>query len=160
MNKKVKAQIIKNELVVTGPMITNGYIDKNMNKNKFIFNNENTFYTNDKVIKKKNIYICRGRSDGMVKIRGYRIELLEVESSIRKLAYVKDIVVFEKNKRSYNNYLVAVFSFLNETSIEAFKKDILNFLPNYMIPKKLILVNNLPRNTNGKIDRRKIRENY
>ncbi len=158
--KTVKAKIIKNELVVKGPMITNGYIDKNLNKNKFIFNNENTFYTGDKVIKKKNIYICRGRSDGMVKIRGYRIELLEIESSIRRLAYVKDVVVFEKKKRSYNNYLVAVFSFLNKTSIESFKKDILNFLPNYMIPKKLILVNNLPRNTNGKIDRRKIRENY
>ena len=35
-----------------------------------------------------------------------------------------------------------------------------NSLPNYMIPKKLIIVNKITKNANGKIDRKYLAKNY
>ena len=80
----VKSNIIKDELVVKGPMITLGYINKALNIDKFIFNGEKSiFYTGDLVEKKYGNLICKGRKDYLVKIRGYRIEIPFVEAKLR-----------------------------------------------------------------------------
>ena len=37
---------------------------------------------------------------------------------------------------------------------------ITNLLPSYMIPKKINLINKIPKNSNGKIDRKYLAKNY
>ena len=154
-------KVLANELVVSGPTITSGYLNKALNKNKFIFGKNNTFYTGDKVIKRKGIYICKGRSDGMVKIHGYRIEIPEVEANLRKISYVNDVVVFEKKNKNYTNKIKKIVKFFDKKkNINSFKEDIKKFLPNYMIPKDITLIDKMPKNINGKLDRKKIKNNY
>ena len=92
----------------------------------------------------------------MVKLRGFRIEIPEIEANIRKISYVRQCVVFHIKKSFYNNYLAAVISLSKKVNELSFRKDISNFLPNYMIPKKIILREKLPLNSNGKIDRKNI----
>ena len=92
----VKVKVEKNQLVVSGPMITEGYTEKSLNNKKFIFGKENTFFTGDKVKRLKSVFICKGRIDKMVKISGYRIEIPDVEANLRKLNYIKDVIIFEK----------------------------------------------------------------
>ena len=100
----VSYKIIKKELVVKGPMITNGYLNQNLNLKKFYFTKyNNIFCTSDFVIKYKRILICKGRKDNMVKLRGYRVELSEIEANIRKIIYVRQCVVFHVKKNYYNN---------------------------------------------------------
>jgi len=153
----VNYQILKKELIVNGPMITNGYLKKELNLNKFFFTEKNnTFYTSDLVEKYKKVLICKGRKDNMVKLRGFRIEIPEIEANIRKISYVRQCVVFHIKKSFYNNYLAAVISLSKKVNELSFRKDISNFLPNYMIPKKIILREKLPLNSNGKIDRKNI----
>jgi len=149
----------KNELVVNGPMISKGYMVKGSNKGKFIFSDENTFFTGDKVEKLGNTYICLGRKDKMVKINGYRIEISDVEANFKKLNYIKDVVVFEKKNREYNNYLVAVISLTKKRQEIEIRKNLENYLSQYMIPRKINIVKNLPKNSNGKIDRAGILKN-
>ena len=157
----VHAKIIKKELVVKGPMITDGYTEKKLNNGKFFFKNNNTFYTGDKVKKIGSTFICKGRVDNMVKISGYRIEVPDVEANFRKLSYIKDVVVFEKKKKNYNNYLVAVLSTISTTKKEIqIRKDLSKYLSRYMIPRKIHILQNLAKNSNGKLDRSGISKKF
>lgn len=152
----VKFKIKKNILIASGPMITNGYTDKKLNKEIFFFGKVNSFYTGDRIKKINANYICVGRGDKMVKINGYRIEIPDIEANFRKLSLVKEVVVFMVKEKNYNNYLVAVISLIKKITEIELKKKLEKYLSNYMIPRKIIFLNNLPKNSNGKIDRLKI----
>jgi len=98
-----------------------------------------------------------GRKDYQIKHMGYRIELEEIENALIKISGVNQVVVlFEKENSSYGK----LFSFLsvndgiNEKKI---KTKIKNILPAYMIPHKFFMMDSLPKNPNGKIDRPKLR---
>jgi acyl-coenzyme A synthetase/AMP-(fatty) acid ligase len=156
----VLAKIQKKELVVSGPMIAKGYVDKNLNKSKFIFGKNNIFYTGDKVEKIKSIYICKGRADKMIKVNGYRIEIPDVEANFRKLSYIKDLVIFERKEKEYKNYLVAIISLIEEKKEIQIRSDLEKYLSPYMIPRKIFIMKNLPKNSNGKLDRSGIVRNY
>ena len=153
----VSYKIIKKELVVQGPMITNGYLNKNLNVKKFYFKKSNNiFHTSDLVTRYRKVLICKGRKDNMIKLRGYRVELAEIEANLRKISYVRHCVVFHVKENYYNNYISAVVFISRKVNELTIRKDLSNFLSNYMIPKKIILRSKIPLNSNGKIDRKKI----
>ena len=90
---------------------------------------------------------------------GHRIELNEIELAINEIIGVKEVVVFPIVKND-NTLIIAVISV--GTNI---KKDyIYDFLqkkiPNYMIPSNIFLVKKLLKNSNGKLDRKKISKIY
>ena len=153
----VKSKITKGELMVQGPMITLGYINKILNIGKFIFSKEKScFYTGDLVEKKYGNLICKGRKDYLVKIRGYRIEIPFIEAKLRAISVIEQCVVLHKKTRNYNNYLIAIVKTNKDISEAKIKDAALKELPEYMIPAKFIIVKNIPLNANGKIDRKKI----
>lgn len=161
---KVVASLVNDELVVEGPMISKGYLDKKLNNQKFIFSKKsNIFYTSDRVVKTNdNVFICKGRIDSVVKIRGYRVELSEIESAFRNIKFIKNVLVFENSSKykNYENYIVAVVSFKKKIKEYELRKILSKKLPYYMIPAKIFIINDLPTNTNGKIDRNKIKRKY
>ena len=158
----VTSKIINGELVAKGPMITLGYINKELNEGKFIFDNQNsTFFTGDLVEKKYGKVICKGRKDHLVKKRGYRIEISFVEAKLRAIKMIEQCVVMEKKTRNYDNYLAAVIKPINQKISDLdLKKAALKELPQYMIPTQFTLVKDIPLNSNGKIDRKKIIKKY
>jgi len=147
-------KIIKNELIVKGPTVSQGYIDKSLNTN-FKFGVTNTFFTSDYALKYKGAIICKGRNDKMIKIRGYRVDMSDVEINIRKLKSVNQCIVFEKNKKNYENYMCAAIE-TNEKKIMSLRNYLSKKIPSYMIPKEFKIFRKLPTNSNGKIDRKKI----
>tara|TARA_B110000503_G_scaffold141399_1_gene234813 strand:- start:1874 stop:3349 length:1476 start_codon:yes stop_codon:yes gene_type:complete len=150
----LKYKIINKELIVTGPMISKGYLDKNLNSN-FVFSKNNTFHTSDQVIKYKNNLICRGRNDKMIKIRGYRVDLSDVELNIRKLRSTKQCLVFERKKKKYQNYICAAIE-TSDKNEENIRNQLKKKIASYMIPLKIKIFKKFPNNSNGKIDRKKI----
>jgi acyl-coenzyme A synthetase/AMP-(fatty) acid ligase len=58
-------------------------------------------------------------------------------------------VVYNTNK----NEITAIYESENIISNIAFRSQLNDYLPKYMIPTKFILMSQLPKNTNGKIDR-------
>ena len=158
----VKTKVINKELVVAGPMITLGYVNTDLNYKKFIFDKKNsTFFTGDLVKKINNNLICIGRKDYQVKIRGYRIEIPFVEAKLRSVKLIDQCVVIEKKSKNYDNYLIGVIKTIDSNvTVNQINELLKKELVNYMIPSKIILVKNLPLNSNGKIDRKKIIKEY
>jgi acyl-coenzyme A synthetase/AMP-(fatty) acid ligase len=157
----IKIKISKRgELITKGKCISLGYLDNKFN-DKFIFKKGgNTFFTSDLVIRKNNKIICKGRIDNMVKIGGHRIEIPDIEANFYKLKYIKQCAVFSSDSKNYNNYLFACISVYKKTKItdSQIRKDLGSFLPTYMVPKVIKIFSELPLNSNGKIDRKKLKK--
>jgi amino acid adenylation domain-containing protein len=97
-----------------------------------------------------------GRSDFQIKLRGFRIELGEIEASLARLDAVQDAVVLARADEPGEKRLVAyVTAAPDETPDAKMLHDALSaHLPSYMLPSAYVVLDALPLNTNGKIDRR------
>ncbi len=143
------------QLLINGDMISKGYFQNNKeNKLKFIFKNKKRYYCTGDIVKKiQSYFFCVGRSDTQVKLRGYRIDTTEIESHAKKMIGVNYCYCYlsDKSKQSYLVLLCLINSKkINEKKILDYLK---KHLPNYMVPKKIILENKLKFNKNGKVDK-------
>ncbi|WP_197429543.1 non-ribosomal peptide synthetase [Myroides odoratus] len=109
-----------------------------------------------------------GRIDDQVKIRGYRIELQEIEENIAKLEGVEKAVVRVKSTSDYDKKLLGFLECpslrLDEKGrhalIKQFREVLTQRLPVYMIPHDFVIMEKFPLNSNGKIDKKALLENY
>lgn len=93
----------------------------------------------------------KGRKDSLIKHMGYRIELGEIEHVIENdLKLVKYCCAVY---RSAQKEIVLYYENDNEITDKEFRTAISKVFPAYMIPAVYIKLDELPRNTNGKIDR-------
>ncbi|MDT7041516.1 non-ribosomal peptide synthetase [Candidatus Nitronereus thalassa] len=110
----------------------------------------------------------RGRVDLQVKVRGHRVELQEVEASIRQHPNIQEAIVAYKeiprhtlaendnsahlNEQGFVAYVVLVEgeSTLSNTTLQNFLK---SKLPSHMIPVWTMVLEQLPRLPNKKVDR-------
>jgi amino acid adenylation domain-containing protein len=95
-----------------------------------------------------------GRIDRQIKIRGFRVELGEIEEALKQHAGVKEAVVLAM-KEEAGLRLVAYVAAGAETGItqEALAETLRLRLPEYMVPAAWLVMEQLPTNANGKIDR-------
>ncbi len=99
----------------------------------------------------KGLYHFKGRKDSLIKHMGYRIELGEIEHVLENdLKLVKYCCAVYQYARKE----IMLF-YQGEQAAEGkeFRQKLMQEFPNYMIPKAFIHLTELPRNTNGKIDR-------
>jgi len=154
---------LEGELCLAGNQLTSGYWDnEEKNKTSFFFKTHNgelkRFYkTGDLCVKDKDDYlIFIGRKDFQVKIRGYRVELSEIEFYAREFFPKLDLQAIDFINNLGNTEIGLV---IQSKSFET--KDFLiyikNELPDYMAPTQICFIDEFPLNTNGKIDRKKIR---
>ncbi len=98
-----------------------------------------------------------GRIDHQVKIRGFRIELGEIEARLHEQAEVRDAAVAVQEGPSGKylvGYLVPVAPVLEPTAwFDPIKQRLRADLPDYMVPLHWQLLDRLPLNANGKLDR-------
>ncbi len=101
-----------------------------------------------------------GRIDFQVKIRGFRIELGEIEAALAKHPDLRKVLVMAKEDNSGNKQLVAYTVTEEETppSVVELKKFLKERMPDYMIPKAFVFLDDFPLNRNGKVDRRALLE--
>jgi len=99
-----------------------------------------------------------GRIDNQVKVRGFRIELSEIEQVLLKHDNVENAVVIINLQGEDNSTIIAyVVTDNNEENIaENLTKYCNKQLPNYMVPNHLILIDELPLNPSGKLDKKKL----
>lgn len=107
----------------------------------------------------------QGRYDFQVKLHGYRIELGEIESALCNLDFVSNAVVIPFIKDDVISYLCACVLLAPGVPAEyattrALKAQLKEKLPEYMIPRKFVYVEEYPVNQNGKVDRGKLSAAY
>ncbi len=97
------------------------------------------------------------RMDNQVKIRGFRIELDEIEACILKSTFVEQCVVIVREDVPGNKYIAAYLKEKNtKTDIKKLRKDLMQQLPDYMLPASFSIVDEIPLTPNGKIDRKRL----
>ncbi len=99
-----------------------------------------------------------GRKDYQVKIRGFRIELGDIESGLMKIEGVRNAVVVDLNDSDNQKYLAAYVVCYDRESCnkESLQRLLSQTLPEYMVPSQFMFLEELPLNSNGKIDRKKL----
>ena len=147
------------ELCVRGTSLAMGYYN-NPEKTAAAFtqNPLNTSYpdfiyrTGDMAyVREDGNIMFKGRKDSLIKHMGYRIELGEIEHVIENdLKLVKYCCAVY---RSAQKEIVLYYENESEISDKDFRSAISKVFPAYMIPAVYIKMDELPRNTNGKIDR-------
>jgi natural product biosynthesis luciferase-like monooxygenase protein len=97
-----------------------------------------------------------GRTDFQVKVRGYRIELGEIESRIEAMPAVDEAAVIVRNDDSGDQRMVAYLCASDAQAMgEVDVRDTLrSSLPGYMIPNEVVVLPEMPRTANGKLDRK------
>ncbi len=143
------------EICVAGESISEGYYhNQEETQKRFGFygsadSRERMYRTGDVGVfgEDGNLYFA-GRTDFQIKHMGHRIELEEIERSMMSVEGVeKSCCVFDKA----NNRIIGFFVG-NQESIQI-RRAMKRKLPVYMIPAKLIRVDEIPLTKNGKMDR-------
>lgn len=157
------------ELWLGGLQISNGYINNEKeNQAKFVnrtlpgYAFDRWYRTGDLVQRDdRHGLVFQGRMDDQAKIQGYRVELLEIEEVLRRVSGTTEAaaVLWPVSESGAAEGVVGFVC--GATSAE---RDIIagcrTHLPSYAVPRKIIAVDALPLNANGKVDRNALRKTY
>lgn len=100
-----------------------------------------------------------GRRDEMIKTSGYRVSPTEIEEVLYGTQLVGEVAAFGVNHPALGHAIVVVATPRpeQELTLEGLQKACREHLPGYMLPAKIDIRNGpLPRNPNGKIDRKSL----
>jgi len=95
-----------------------------------------------------------GRNDGQVKIRGFRVEIGEIEAILRQHENILEAAVIAYEETPGEKRLIAYIVPEPEISLNRLDQYLRDRLPHYMIPARIITLEQLPLSPNGKVDRR------
>jgi D-alanine--poly(phosphoribitol) ligase subunit 1 len=156
------------ELCLAGPCVGLGYFnDRQLTQRGFCQNPLNASYderiyrTGDLVRLSPadgKIYFA-GRKDSQIKHQGYRIELGEIEHALGRVPGVDEAVALHSSGGGIS-VIVAVVASRSGLTADVIRKETSRFLPAYMVPGRVDIVEELPKNANGKIDRNLLKTRY
>jgi amino acid adenylation domain-containing protein len=152
---------VPGEICFSGEGISLGYLNREeLTREKFVAIDGERFYRTGDVGRldgNGNVEIV-GRSDFQIKLRGFRIELGEIEATLRRAPGVREGVVAARalSPTSEDKSLVAYVVWHSARAGD--RKEVRRFLqeklPDYMIPAAFVVLDALPVNMNGKLDRK------
>ena len=152
------------ELCLIGPNVSAGYFnDPERTAAAFVTLTEprrfmkRMYRTGDLVREAEGRLYFLGRKDNQIKHMGYRIELEEIEHGLVRLPQIDQAVVLYQRDNAAYGKIVAFAACRDTTDEKAVLRDLAQLLPSYMIPAKLVLMEELPKNPNGKVDRQKLK---
>ncbi|CAF0983427.1 unnamed protein product [Adineta steineri] len=140
------------ELFVGGAGVFAGYLGRDDLTSKALvdIDGELFYRTGDLVrMDKSGLLHYQGRKDHQIKLHGQRIELGEIERCLLNITSISACVVMKWN----DDYLVAYVQ-SSHTNEEELRQHCQSHLPPHMIPSFFIILDKLPLNQNGKIDRK------
>jgi len=148
------------ELLMNGPQMSLGYWrDSEKTSAAFVVppGRKDIFYrTGDRVRRPAgdDPLTHLGRLDSQVKIQGHRVELGEVEAVVRQASGRDGVVavVWPATLSGYGG--IEVFIEGQSVDVDRLRSGVASRVPDYMVPRRWHVLSRLPRNVNGKFDRR------
>ena len=140
------------ELCVAGPQTTPGYWQApEQTAQRYFSRAGRTYYrTGDLVRRQHDEFVYIGRNDQQVKIGGYRIELGEIEAVLRGNGCAEAVCLVWPDADT----ITAVVSGTRTTELA---DAVAASLPAYMVPRSVHVIDEMPVNSNGKVDRTALR---
>ncbi|MDG5467837.1 AMP-binding protein [Deltaproteobacteria bacterium IMCC39524] len=152
------------ELCLIGPNVASGYFnDLERTSAAFYTLTEPNRYmkrmyrTGDLVKEIDGRLYFNGRKDNQIKHMGYRIELEEIEHALVKLPQVNQAAAVYQRGNVTHGKIIGFVACQGSVEEEELLACLANFLPDYMIPSKIVVVEVLPKNPNGKVDRQQLK---
>src|SRR6184192_1575957 len=102
-----------------------------------------------------------GRADSQIKTRGYRVELGEIETALHALGRLRECAVVGVATQDFDGvaiccaYVPLAGVAVTPASLRAAAAEA---LPPYMLPSRWLAFDELPKTSNGKIDRRRLKD--
>ncbi|MFQ6398317.1 non-ribosomal peptide synthase/polyketide synthase, partial [Nocardia sp. KC 131] len=156
---------VSGELYLSGTQLARGYFGRvDLTADRFVADpfgtGERMYRTGDLVAWNGSGELeYRGRTDFQVKIRGFRIELGEIEAALLALPVIAQAAVVAKQDERAGDRLVAyLVPAAGALDLEQVKSALAKTLPSYMMPTAFVVLDALPQNANGKLDRRALPE--
>ena len=141
------------ELFIGGVQVARGYLNRpELTAERFLndpFTDGRLYRTGDvgRYLPDGNIEYL-GRNDDQVKIRGLRIELGEIQARLTDCPQVNEAAVIARDNRLIAYYTGAI------SEIDALRAQLLQHLPDFMVPAIFVHLEALPLSPNGKLDRK------
>lgn len=155
------------ELFIAGDCVVDGYLNNlDLSAKRFLTNpfraaGGKLLSTGDlaRRLESGNILVS-GRADRQVKVRGYRVELDGLESLIASHLDVISVAAICTYGTKGNTVLIAYVQPRQEADItpETIRAFCADNLPKYMIPHKIVFLDDMPRTPSGKINRKALPE--
>lgn len=154
------------ELCLLGPQLALGYYrDPDNTRQRFGCNPhcsgfaERFYRTGDLVRQDENgLLWFVGRSDNQIKHLGYRIELEEIEAALESLPQIRQAISVYHRLRQQHGRIVAFVSSRSPVDEATLRQALRERLPAYMIPSQIEVLAELPKNANGKLDRKQLQQ--
>jgi acyl-CoA synthetase (AMP-forming)/AMP-acid ligase II len=145
----------KGEIVASGPNIMRGYW-KDADATTAVLD-QNGYHTGDLGWKDDDGFIfLDGRKDNLLKVGGHRINPQEVEDALLATQLAVEASVVGLPDTLLGVRMIALVVPLNgkNAEAEAIMASCASLLPKYKLPSDIKLVRALPKNANGKVDRK------
>lgn len=99
-----------------------------------------------------------GRKDFRLKIRGHRIQAEEVELALLRIPGIGQAAVTAQEDDNGDDRLVAYVTPANQAipAVNQMREELIKWLPEYMIPGRFMVLDSLPLNANGKVNRQEL----
>lgn len=151
------------ELCVKGTSLAVGYYNNSIKtREAFVQNPLNTAYE-EKIYRTGDLVsynqfkelMYMGRKDYQIKHMGHRIELGEIETAASSFDYIpRCCAQYDDEKKK----IVLIIETDENVDCKTIEDDLRKLIPEYMIPGKIICIEKMPLNSNGKIDRKLLKE--
>ena len=163
------------ELVHKGPLVSLGYWNAKEktaerfkpapNQPKGIITPELAVFSGDSVKRDEDGFLYFvARADEMMKTSGYRISPMEIEEVLYQHHQIIEAATIGVKHDDLGQAILAIVCSNSQGDLGLVEKAVLKHcqkqLANYMVPKKIIVLTELPHNANGKIDRNKLNQEY
>jgi len=156
---------VPGELYLGGSSVARGYLNREeLTADRFVQHafrdapDARLYRTGDLVRYPENGEIeYLGRIDQQVKIRGFRVELGEIETQLLASGSLKEAIVIASGRSGEQQliaYVVPEAKSDERALIDSLRALLKQNLPSFMTPGAFVVMETLPRNFNGKIDKR------
>lgn len=95
-----------------------------------------------------------GRADDQIKLHGYRIELGDIDATLNQAPGVRAGVAVKAGTGGDEELLAYLVPLQNEIDLTQVRSFLRTHLPPYMVPGKMLIIDELPLTPNRKIDRK------
>ncbi|MGO2511670.1 amino acid adenylation domain-containing protein [Marinomonas polaris] len=153
---------VTGDLYIAGDGLALGYYNRpELTNERFIPNpygkkGSRLYITGDKARwRQDGVLEYQGRDDHQIKIRGFRIEIGDIESALLACREVIQAIVVAQTSPNEDKQLVAyIIPVDSNLDTSELRRQLINVLPDYMVPAHFILLNKMPLTPNGKVDRK------
>ena len=151
-------------LHIRGPHIMRGYWKKPEETANtlltHLYPNETILCTNDTLYQDDEGYFYFvGRNDDIIKTKGEKVSPVEVENALHSIDGIKEAAVIGIDDNVLGESITAFISPKSGTTlnINKIKKECMQRLESYMVPKDFIIMQELPKTNTGKIDKKPLK---